>query len=150
MAWYRNKKIIMLKYDANTLNSAEEFTNSMLLCKNDLLIIINESYKNNKAELFEELCFTGKYVNGLIRVMKTGSGNPEVKSLDYIKKDLSDNMEKVINQLREITFNSSIEIKNEFEKKYFKLSPDTFKNLSELVSDLDSLKKYLNHLKRSS
>lgn len=140
----------MQQYDLNTLNLAEEFTNSVFTKKDDIMTLISESYKNNKPEIFEELCFTGKYVNGLIRVMKTGSGNPEVKSLDYIKKDLSDNMEKVINQLREITFNSSIEIKNEFEKKYFKLSPDTFKNLSELVSDLDSLKKYLNHLKRSS
>lgn len=139
----------MPQYDINTLNSAEEFTNSILIKKRDLLLIISESSTNNKEALFEELCFTGKYVNGLLRVMKSGSTNPEVKSLDQVKKDLSDNMEKVISQLKEITLNSSVEVKDEFEKKYFKLSPETFKNLNELVSDLDTLKKYLNHLKRS-
>lgn len=140
----------MLQYDRNTLDSAEEFTNSILLQKEDLTIIIKESYKNNKAEIFEELCFTGKYVNGLMRVMKIGSSNPEVKSLDHLKKDLSDNMEKVISQLKEITLKSSFEVKEEFEKKYFKLSPESIRNLSELVSDLDTLKKYLNYLKRSN
>lgn len=138
----------MLHYDKNTLDSAEEFTNSVIICKADLAIVINESNKNNRVDLFQELCFTGKYVNGLLRVMKTGNSNPEVKSLDHIKKDLSENMEKVISQLKEITLNSSAEVKEEFEKKYFNLSPDTFRNLSELVSDLDTLKKYLNHLKR--
>lgn len=140
----------MQQYDINTLNSAEEFTNSVFTKKDDIMILISESYKNNKAEIFEELCFTGKYVNGLMRVIKTGSSNPEVKSIDHIKKDLSDNIEKVINQLREITLNSSIEVKDKFEKKYFKLSPETFKNLTELVSDLDALKRYINYLKRSN
>lgn len=138
----------MLHYDKNTLDSAEEFTNAVMMHKADLAIVINESNKNNRVDLFEELCFTGKYVNGLLRVMKTGNSNPEVKSLDHVKKDLSENMEKVISQLKEITLNSSAEVKEEFEKKYFNLSPDTFRNLSELVSDLDTLKKYLNHLKR--
>lgn len=140
----------MQRYDINTLNSAEEFTNSVFTKKDDIMILISESYKNNKIEIFEELCFTGKYVSGLMRVIKTGSSNPEVKSIDHIKKDLSDNIEKVINQLREITLNSSIEVKDKFEKKYFKLSPETFKNLTELVSDLDALKRYINYLKRSN
>ncbi|HSL89804.1 MAG TPA: hypothetical protein VK870_10910 [Ignavibacteriaceae bacterium] len=140
----------MQQYDINTLNSAEDFTNSVFSKKDDILVLISESYKNNKVEIFEELCFTGKYVNGLMRVLKIGSNNPEVKSLDHIKKDLSDNIEKVINQLREITLNSSIEVKDKFEKKYFTLSTDTFKNLTELVSDLDALKRYINYLKRSN
>jgi hypothetical protein len=140
----------MQQYDLNTLNSAEEFTNSVFTKKDDIMILISESYKNNKPEIFEELCFTGKYVNGLMRVIKTGSNNPEVKSLDHVKKDLSDNMEKVISQLKEITLKSSVEVKHKFEKKYFNLSPETFKNLSELVYDLDTLKKYINHLKRST
>ncbi|MBS4035923.1 MAG: hypothetical protein KGZ85_15775 [Ignavibacterium sp.] len=140
----------MQQYDINTLNSAEDFTNSVFTKKDDIMILISESYKNNKIEIFEELCFTGKYVNGLMRVIKTGSNNPEVKSLDHVKKDLSDNMEKVISQIKEITLNSSVEVKNEFEKKYFNLIPETFKILSELVSDLDALKRYINHLKRST
>ena len=136
-------------YDENILNAAEEFTDSQLIKKDDLQQLINECNQNNRTGLFEELCFTGKYVNGLLRVIKTGSNNPEVKSVEHIKKDLSDNMEKVISQLREITLNSSDEIKNEFDKKYFNLNSETFKNLSELAADLDTLKKYLNHLKRN-
>lgn len=140
----------MQQYDLNTLNLAEKFTNSVFTKKDDILVLISESYKNNKVEIFEELCFTGKYVNGLMRVIKTGSNNPEVKSLDHVKKDISDNMEKVISQLKEITLNSTEELRKEFTAKYFNLSSVSFKNLTELVFDLDSLKRYINHLKRST
>ena len=140
----------MQQYDINTLNSAEEFTGSVFTKKDDIMVLISESYKNNKVEIFEELCFTGKYVNGLMRVIKTGSNNPEVKSLDHVKKDLSDNMEKVISQIKEITLNSTEELRMEFTAKYFNLSSVSFKNLTELVFDLDSLKRYINHLKRST
>lgn len=140
----------MQQYDINTLNSAEDFTNSVFTKKDDIMILISESYKNNKIEIFEELCFTGKYVNGLMRVIKTGSNNPEVKSLDHVKKDLSDNMEKVISQIKEITLNSTEELRMEFTAKYFNLSSVSFKNLTELASDLDALKRYINHLKRST
>ena len=111
-------------------------------------MLLNECSRINNFTIFDDLCFTGKYINGLLRVLKTGNTNPEVKSLDHVKKDLSDNMEKVIAQLKEITLNSSEEVKIDFEKKYFSLSPEAFTNLTDLVSDLDVLKKYLNHLKR--
>ena len=140
----------MNKYDIKTLNDAEQFSDSLLKKKDDLVLLLNECSSINNFTIFDDLCFTGKYINGLLRVLKTGNTNPEVKSLDHVKKDLSDNMEKVISLLKEITLNSSEEIKINFEKKYFSLSPEAFANLTVLVSDLDATKKYLNQIKRKS
>lgn len=138
----------MNQYNLFTISDVEIFSNSSLKLKEDLSFLLDECSRNDEFNKFEDLCFTGKYVNGLLKVLKSGSSNPEVKSLDHIKKDLSDNMEKVISQLKEITLNSSEEIKESFSKKYFTLSSETFSNLTVLVSDLDIVKQYLNHLKR--
>lgn len=138
----------MNKFNLFTISDIDNFSNSSLKLKEDLSLLLDECNRNDEFNKFEDLCFTGKYVNGLLKVLKTGSSNPEVKSLDHIKKDLSDNMEKVISQLKEITLNSSEEIKELFNKKYFTLSAETFSNLTVLVSDLDTVKQYFNHLKR--
>lgn len=140
----------MQSYDIEILTEAEKFTNLSLRKKNDLIQILNTCIADKNYKLFEGICFTGKYVNGLFKVLKTGNSNPEINSLDSIKKDLSDNIQKVISQLREITLNSAPDVKDKFNDQYFSLNPESLNNLKELFSDLDIVKKYLNHLKRES
>lgn len=140
----------MNQYDANIVEEAEKFTNLSINNKDEIIQLLNSCNAEKNFNLFEQLCFTGKYVNGLLRVLKAGNLNPEVKSLDHIKKDLSENIEKVISQLKEITLNTSPDIQKYFTDKYFALNPETLKNLTELVSDLDIIKKYLNHIKRET
>ena len=84
-----------------------------------------------------------------MKVMKMGQENSEVKSLEHVKTDLTKNMEKVVEQIREIISNSSKSDKDYIEKNFLEMSPDAFKNLNELLADLDWTKKYLNDLKRS-
>lgn len=140
----------MHKNDINLFDETENFSNSLLTQKEDLIFLYKECINNECIEKFEELCFTGKYVNGLLRVIEAGISNPEVKSLDHIKQDLSLNMEKVISHLKEITLNSSEDFKNILTDKYFSLNADSIKNLTALVSDLDRVKRYLNYLKRET
>ncbi|MFO7526826.1 MAG: hypothetical protein R6W68_15340 [Ignavibacteriaceae bacterium] len=140
----------MQNYDTAILTEAEKFTSLSLTKKDDLVQILTACKADKNYNLFEELCFTGKYVNGLFKVLKTGNSNPEINSLDHIKKDLSDNIQKVISQLREITLNSVSDVRNKFNDQYFSLNPESLNNLKELCSDLDIVKKYLNHLKRVS
>jgi hypothetical protein len=139
----------MNKLPPNFLDNVEEFSGKSLNKKDDLILILSVSDTNEKFKGFKNLSFTGKYVNGLLRILKNSVKIPEVENVDHIKKDLSENMEKVISQLKEITFNLNEKNKKFFDKNYFQLSQNSIQNLKQLVEDLDIIKKYLNHLKRN-
>ena len=137
------------KNSRELLKQVDEFSNFKLKRRDDLQIIFTEGVKEENNKLFEDLVFTAKYVQGLMKVMKMGQENSEVKSLEHVKIDLAKNMEKVVNQIREILSGSSQSDKNYIEDNFLQMNPDAFKNLNELLSDLDWTKKYLNDLKRS-
>ncbi|MBK7630664.1 MAG: hypothetical protein IPJ23_08175 [Ignavibacteriales bacterium] len=100
-------------------------------------------------ENFEKFSFTGKYVNGLLKILRNSAKIPEVENVDHIKKDLSENMEKVTSLLKEITFKMDDKNKMFIEESYLKLNQNSFQNIQLLVEDLDIIKKYLNNLKRN-
>ncbi|HEX9251274.1 MAG TPA: hypothetical protein VF870_03480 [Ignavibacteriaceae bacterium] len=139
----------MNKVHPNFLNDVEKFYGKSLSKKNDLTIILQAIDTDEKYKDFENLSFTGKYLNGLFRVLQNSVKIPEVENVDQIKKDLSDNMEKVISQLKEIASSTNELNKKYFEENYFQLSQSAIQNLQQLVEDLDIIKKYLNHLKRN-
>lgn len=139
----------MKNYPENLLNDTEKSLNVLLNKKSDLLLILNAYKLNNDTEGFENLCFTGKYLNGLFRVLKNSSNISEVKSVDHIKKDIGENLEKVMSQLRQIQIKLSEKEKAIIQEKYLQLSQNSFQNLQALVEDLDNIKKYLNFLKRN-
>lgn len=139
----------MINLHPNFLDDVEKFSGKPLNKRDDLAGII-EAYKSSKKfEEFESLSFTGKYVNGLFKVLANSNKIPEVENVDHIKKDLSENMEKVISQLKEITSYMNEKNKMLIEENYLKLSQSSLQNLQQLVEDLDSIKKYLNYLKRN-
>lgn len=138
----------MIRLDPNFLDDIEKFSGKSLNKKDDLAAIIEVYKSSKKFEDFENLSFTGKYVNGLFRVLANSTKIPEVENVDHIKKDLSENMEKVISQLKEITSYMNEKNKMLIEENYLKLSQSSLQNLKQLVEDLDSIKKYLNFLKR--
>jgi hypothetical protein len=139
----------MNKLPPNFLDDVEEFSGKSLSKKDDLMLVLEACNSDEKLKEFEDLAFTGKYVNGLFRVLENSVKIPEVENIDQIKKDLSENMEKVISQLNEITFYLNEKHKMFIEDNYIKLSKSTLQNLKQLVEDLDLIKKYLNHLKRN-
>jgi hypothetical protein len=138
----------MNKLQSTFLKDVENFTGKLFNRKDDLKIIIEAFNSHDRIEDFEKLTFTGKYVNGLFRVLKSSVKIPEVESVDHIKKDLSENMERVILQLKEITFKMNAGDKKKIEDNYLQLSQNSLLNFQQLVEDLDTIKKYLNHLKR--
>lgn len=133
----------------NVLEEVEKFVKKPLNRSDDVRIIIKSCNETNNFKLFEKLSFTGKYVYGLLNVLKNSRDIPEVSSIENIKKDLSENLEKVISLLKEITLNFSQKDKIDFEEKYLTISQNSFTNLQLLIEDLDSIKKYLNYLKRT-
>ncbi len=135
--------------DADKLiGEIEQFSNQKLKRKDDLKTLIEESKKNEKEKLLENLSFNAKYVLGLQRVLKMGSSNSEISSLEKIKEDYTNNLIKSIGQIKELVNFSSEENKIHFNKTYFDLTQQALKNLNELLEDLEWTKIYLNQKKR--
>ena len=133
----------------NLSSEVEEFAKSVLKRKKDVQVLIGESIKHGFESEFEELAFKGKYIEGLKRVLQKGSEFQEIENLDYVKGDLTKNMEEIIEQFKLILDKSSLGTREYFNETYFSLTPQCFKNLNELLSDLEWIKKYLNFKKHS-
>ena len=136
--------------DEYFLDKVEEYTSNPLQRKIDLKKIIDLVRGNGKEEDFEKLIFTAKYICGMMRVLKNAPRIPEVSNTDHVKNDLNENMKKGIEQLNEIISFSDASHREYFDRTYFTLSPQNFANLSQLFADLESVKKYINRLKRQS
>ena len=132
------------------LRAVDEYSDYKLQDKKGLLMIFDESVNNNKEIQLEELSFNAKYIKGLLRVIKSGTGNAEISNVEAIKKDYSVAMAKVVEQIKEIISSASVEIKNHFEGTYFELNQQSFHNLNDLLADLEWTKKYLNDNKRKN
>src|SRR3990167_7262113 len=98
----------------------DEFSNFQLQKRDDL------------QRFFEETIFTAKYVLGLMRVMKKGASFPKIESLEHVKKDLTENMEKISGQIRELISSASEIDNNYFEEKLIKSSGSYFSKTSKM------------------
>ena len=134
--------------DKNFLGEVEKFIGSSLQKKDDVKKLIHIVVSDKKVKEFDDLIFTSKYICGLMRVIKNAPGVPEVSSIDHVKNDLSENINKAVDQLSELLSESNKKEKDYFQSTYTQLSSENFNNLQKLFSDLESVKKYLNHLKR--
>ena len=130
------------------VDDVEKFSHSKLKRKIELLRIYEEALKFNNEKEFEDLAFTAKYVLGLLRVVKSGTVNPDVQNIEQIKKDFSDNMKKSVDQIRKIIIFAGDDIKQHFESTYFELTQESFINMNELLADLEWAKMHLNEIKR--
>jgi len=136
------------EFDKNLLKETEKFSNVTLNRKADLQLILENCIANNLFKEFEDLAFTGKYIEGLKRVLSKGADFNEIDNLDYVRKDLTVNMERILEEIRLTLSGSDSATINHFENNYLSLTPDNFKRLNELLGDLEQVKKYLNFLKR--
>lgn len=130
------------------INEVEKFSRSRLKRKIELLRIYEEAVKYSNIKEFEDLAFTAKYVQGLLRVVKSGTANPEINNIEMMKNDFSDHMKKAVDQIRGIISNGDEILKQHFENTYFELTQESFINMSELLSDLEWAKMYMNEIKR--
>ena len=132
----------------NFLDQVEKFVEKKLHRKKDLFLIIEKHFQNKGIDEFEDFTFTGKYVNGLFRVLQSSGKVTDFQNLDQVKKDLNDNVEKVTSRLREITLILNENDKAMIDRNYLELTKESFQNIRQLAEDLDHIKKYLNYLKR--
>jgi len=129
-------------------DEVEKFSNKKLLIIDDLQKLASTAVNSLQQELFFSIAFSAKYIQGLVRVLQQAGTNPEIKNLEQIKKDLTENMEQITTNLKILVANESSEVKAAFEEKYFSLTAESFANLQNLLHDLEWVKIYQNHLKR--
>ncbi len=129
------------------LDDTETFLNRSLSNKSDLLLIIKAYDSKGNFEKFEDLCFTGKYLNGLFKVLDKSTDIPEVKNVDHIKQEISENIKKLMQSLSELTSELNEEEKKLITIKYLQLTQNSVQNLKSIAEDFDEIKIYLNHLK---
>jgi hypothetical protein len=134
----------------NYVAEINSFSGQKLKRKNDLKTIVEICFKNEKPELLENLSFTAKYIRGLERVLKKGNMNLDISNLEQIKQDYMKNINKSVEQLNEIINLADSNTKSYFEETYLRLTQEGFKNLNELLEDLEWTKMYSNNLKRQS
>lgn len=130
------------------LTGVEDYTGNLLQRKEDVEELIRVVVDCGKEDEFEELIFNAKYICGLMRIVKNSSALPEVGNLNSVRGDLSENIKKAIEQLRQILSCGNKNKSDYFEKFYFTLSAEKLDNLYQLFSDLEAVKKYVNYKKR--
>jgi len=129
------------------VNEVEKFSKHPLNRKAEMIVIYEAAVDSNQLDVYRELCFTAKYLVGMIRVIKDGGTNPQVNNLDQVKKDFSENMTKAVVQIRQIISDSNEGQKRYFEEEFFAKTHSALTNLNELLADLEIAKLYLNYLK---
>ena len=104
--------------DENFLDETEKFTNHLLNKKDDVQQLITVVANLKREEEFNELIFTAKYLKGLLRVVNKAPSIPEVESIEQVEADISENMKKVLDQLRGILSGVEESKVNLFEENY--------------------------------
>lgn len=131
------------------INEVEKFSKRALNRKAEMIEIYESAVDSNQVDVYRELCFTAKYLIGMMRVIREGKSNPQVNSIEHVKKDFSDNILKLIEQIRKIISQSDQSKVKYFEEEFFDKTHSALANLNELLADLEIAKLYLNYLKRS-
>jgi hypothetical protein len=132
------------------IQEIEVFSKNGLKRKEDLALLLFLGYSNNMREAVEDLSFTSKYVQGLFRVLEKASGNADVQNLGQIKADITVNLEKVKEMIKQLISKAEESDKRHFIESYLPLTQKSLFNLTELMSDLEWTKRYLNQVKRSN
>lgn len=138
-----------LNTDANQfITEVERFSKNPLHRKAEMIVIYDAAIDSNQVAIYRELCFTAKYLLGLIRVLRNGGNNPQVSNFDHVRKDFTANITKSIEQIRQILTDSADSQKKYFEEEFFSKTQSGLTNLNELLADLEQVKLYFNYLKR--
>lgn len=131
------------------IDGLETFSGGKLKEKEMVKSMLHHSLSSDSLKLFEDCCFTAKYISGLMRVLKSAASMSDVNNTDSIKSDLSKNFEQFTLQVKEIIGLMPEETRDTVTQTYLEMTPESFTRLNNLIADLNWAKMYLNDLKRS-
>ena len=124
------------------------FSRGKIQNEDDIKRLIELALKEEKLHDLEEIAFSAKFTKGLLRIIQNRENTIEDEYFEKIKKEYSENIQKVKIGLEELINHGSDFIKNIFNEKYFLLTHESLANLNNLCGDLEWVKMYLNDIKR--
>lgn len=130
------------------ISQIEQFSKNQLLRKEDLYILTDLIIKNQGEKELDEIAFSSKYIMGLMRIVQSAKGNPQIQNLENIGKDFQDNIKKVTERLKMTLAYADELYRSYFEKEYLQMTRESLHNLNQLLGDLEWIKRYLNYKKR--
>ncbi len=129
--------------------AVDEFAKGKLNNAEDLTRLTEIMYKINKENLLEDISFSAKYSQGLLKIIQNRNNNFEDDYFEKIKEEYTNAIKNIRTMLEEIVENGSSFIKNIYKEKYLSMTHESLHNLNLLIDDLSWVKIYLNELKRS-
>lgn len=143
---------------AELVSAIKEFSGSRLKNENDLSVLIESAQTGGNQELFSDLIFTAKYLNGLGKILHSNistaiEGKPEGENKldenaeEKIRNEFSQNVIKLSKQISKLISGMKSEDKKNFEEKYLAMSRASLVNLTNLIYDLSWVKQYFNSKK---
>lgn len=112
-----------------------------LTCKEEIGMLIELAHQHNKLQTLDDLSFFSKFCSKTFGIMQR-IGN-EADGYDKLAHEFSDNLEKSKKLVNELLSPAPGDVKNDFENKFFDLSPSAFQNYLSLIRDLSWYKNYL-------
>lgn len=136
--------------DSNSfMNGLETFSGVKLKEKEMVKEMLHYSLSSDSLKLFEDVCFTAKYISGLMRVLKSAATMNDVNNTDSIKSDLAKNFDQFSVQIKGIILLMPEESQESLTQTYLEMTAESFSKLNNLILDLEWAKRYLNDLKRT-
>ncbi len=136
-----------MEFSDNTkilLKEIEKHSGEKIMNFDDIGVLFDLSAENNE-KIFDDLIFTAKYLKGLSTVL-----NKEIDSNTTrmnLTKEFQENLAFLIKYISDIIDSGNIQIKENFQKKYFEPKPEILFNLFDLINDLTLVKNYYNDQK---
>lgn len=126
------------------VNQLNEYSNFQLQNIEDITRILEIVKKNELYNTFEDILFSAKAFNGLIRIIRNSENKFDDDYFNKLKSEIKNNTEIVVNGLKIISEKGGTFIAEIFNEKYFLLTTECINNLSLLCSDLEYIKLYNN------
>jgi hypothetical protein len=126
------------------LEKIEKHSGKKIKNFDDIGVLFDLSEDDNE-KIFEDLIFTAKYLKGLSAVL-----NKEIDSeasRTNLTKEFQDNLALFVKYISDVIDSGNVQIKEEFQKKYFDVKPEILFNLFDLINDLTLVKNYYNDQK---
>lgn len=136
----------------------KEFSGGKLKNENDVTALIELAGTSGNPELFDEMIFTAKYLNGLGKILQSnissalqGQPGDENKLGDdaekKIRNEFSQNVMKLSKQISKLISGMNSEDRKNFDEKYLAMNRTSLVNLTNLIYDLSWVKQYYNSKK---
>jgi hypothetical protein len=115
----------------------------------DIKRLVKISFEQDEIESLEDLAFQGKYITGLMRIIRNRDDIVDDEYFEKIKSEYAGKIDNIKSLLKNLVEKEGSFLTSIFEEKYFQMTQLSLQNLNSLCQDLKWVKYYLNDLKNN-